>query len=150
MPNLFPAEQVTTSTEETQTSQVKFGRSFIFDFEKGDFVITPTGKVAEADGTEAYRQWAHKALLVPRYRHPIYSRNYGQEFEELLRRNFTRPGNESEIKRMVTETLMVDPRTSSLENFVFDWQEDAVYFTFAVTTAQGEQILDSSQVKGVS
>jgi hypothetical protein len=150
MPSLFPTEQVTAAPEETQTSQVKYGRSFIFDFEQGDFVLSPTGKVVEADGVEAYRQWAHKTLLTPRYRHPIYSRNYGQEFEDLLRRNLTRAGNESEIKRMVTEALMVDHRTASVGDFTFDWQEDTVYFTCTVTTAQGEQVQVSGQVQGVS
>lgn len=150
MPNLFPIETVTATPEETQTGQVKFGRSFIFDFDKGDFVLSPTGKVVEADGAEAYRQWAQKTLLTPRYRHPIYSRNYGQEFEDLLRRNLTRAGNESEIKRMVAEALMVDQRTASVGDFTFDWQEDAVYFTCTVTTAQGEQVQIFGQVQGVS
>jgi len=150
MPSLFPTEQVTAAPEETQTSQVKYGRSFIFDFEQGDFILSPTGKVVEVDGVEAYRQWAQKTLLTPRYRHPIYSRNYGQEFEDLLRRNLTRAGNESEIKRMVTEALMVDPRTASVGDFTFDWQEDTVYFTCTVTTAQGEQVQVSGQVQGVS
>ncbi|MBW2672125.1 MAG: DUF2634 domain-containing protein [Deltaproteobacteria bacterium] len=150
MPNLFPTEEAQVAMEETQASQVKFGKSWVFDFEKGDFVLSPTGKVVEADGVEAYRQWAHKTMLTPRYRHVIYSRNYGQEFEDLLRRNLTRAGNESEIKRMVTEALMVDPRTASVGDFTFNWREDAVYFTCTVTTAQGEQVQVSGQVQGVS
>jgi phage baseplate assembly protein W len=150
VPFLFPTEQVTAAPEETQTAPVKFGKSWVFDFDQGDFVLSPTGKVVEADGAEAYRQWAHKILLTPRYRHVVYSRNYGQEFEDLLRRNLTRAGNESEIKRMVTEALMVDQRTASVGDFTFDWQEDAVYFTCTVTTAQGEQVQISGQVQGVS
>lgn len=150
MPNLFPTEQITAVPEETQTGLVKFGKSWVFDFEQGDFVLSPTGRAMEADGAEAYRQWAQKTLLTPRYRYPIYSRNYGQELEDLLRRNLTRAGNESEIKRMVTEALMVDQRTSSVGDFTFDWQEDSVYFTCTVTTAQGEQVQISGQAQGVS
>ena len=150
MPSLFPSESINATPEIATKSAVSFGKSWVFDFDKGDFVLSPTGKVVEADGVEAYRQWAHKTLLTPRYRHPIYSRNYGQEFEDLLRRNLTRAGNESEIKRMVTEALMVDPRTASVGDFTFDWQDDAVYFTCIVTTAQGEQVQVSGQVQGVS
>jgi hypothetical protein len=51
---------------------------------------------------------------------------------------------------MVTEALMVDQRTASVGDFTFDWQEDAVYFTCTVTTAQGEQVQISGQVQGVS
>jgi len=152
MPNLFPSEEATATPElpETQAGQVKFGRSWRFDFEKGDFVLSPMGKVAESKGLDAYIEWCKKALLTPRYRHLIYSRNYGSEFEDLIGRNLTRAGNESEIKRMVTEVLMVDPRTVSVGDFTFDWQEDTVYFTCTVTTAQGEQVQVSGQVQGVS
>jgi len=150
LPSLFPSESVSATPEIAIKSAVSFGKSWVFDFDKGDFVLSPTGKVVEADGAEAYRQWAQKTLLTPRYRHPIYSRNYGQEFEDLLRRNLTRAGNESEIKRMVAEALMVDQRTASVGDFTFDWQEDAVYFTCTVTTAQGEQVQIFGQVQGVS
>ena len=151
MPRLFPSEAVTPIPEadETKVTTVQFNRSWRFDFDKGDFVLTPTGRVAETTGLEAYIEWCKKALITPRYRHLIYSRNYGSEFDDLISRGLSREAIESEIKRMATEALMVDPRTATVKNFVFGWQEDAVYFTCSITTAQGDRTTVSSHVQGV-
>ncbi|MEN6325782.1 MAG: DUF2634 domain-containing protein [Syntrophomonas sp.] len=137
MPNLFPTES-TTVTPETQDQQVKYGKSWRFDFDSGEFVLTPTNQVASADEMEAYIQWCQKAIRTPRYRHLIYSRNYGNEFDDLIGRGYPRMVIESEIKRMATEALMVDVRTANVGNFVFDWQGDAVYFTCDVLSTRGE------------
>ncbi|SFH21051.1 Protein of unknown function [Desulfotomaculum arcticum] len=148
MPNLFPTEAIASSQEITEqsTGQVKFPRSWRFDFEKGDFVQTTTGKVATADDIQAYVEWCYKALLTSRYRHLIYSRSYGQEFEDLIRRNLTRAGNESEIKRIATETLMVDPRTADIINFKFVWESGTVYVTFDAITVRGDKVEITTQV----
>ncbi|ACV64916.1 hypothetical protein Dtox_4249 [Desulfofarcimen acetoxidans DSM 771] len=141
MPNLFPTTQVETTTSElseTQSSQVKFGKSWRFDFEAGEFVLTPTGKVTENQGIEAWLEWCNKALMTVRYRFLIYSRNHGQEFEELISRQLSQPANESEITRIATECLKVDPRTKLVGNFKFNWVEDRCYFTCEVTNILGE------------
>lgn len=150
MPELYPTTEPTYSNPEAAaTEQVQFPRSWRFDFDKGDFQLTPTGVIAPASELQAYIQWCMKALLTPRYRHLIYSRGYGQEFEDLIRRNLTRAGNESEIRRMVTEALMVDPRTASVGNFVFRWEDDVVYFSCEVTTVRGDTAtLESKVVTG--
>ncbi|HOV80184.1 MAG TPA: DUF2634 domain-containing protein, partial [Bacillota bacterium] len=119
-------------------NQVKFGRSWRFDFDAGEFVMTPTGRVAEIRDTDAWLEWCKKALQTARYRYLVYSRNYGQEFDDLIGRHLTRAGNESEIKRIVTECLMVDPRTAAVENFTFRWEGDQCYFTCEVSNVRGE------------
>lgn len=140
MPNLFPTEEVTATPEVTEipANQVQFGRSWKFDFEAGEFVLTPTGKVQETEDVDAWLEWCKKALQTARYRYLAYSRNYGQEFEDLIGRHLTRAGNESEIKRIVTECLMVDPRTAAVENFTFTWEGDQCYFTCEVSNVRGE------------
>jgi len=101
-------------------------------------VLTPTGKVLEIKGVEAWLEWCNKALLTARYRFLVYSRNHGQEFEELISRHLSRAGNESEIRRMATECLMVDPRIASVGNFSFTWEQDQCYFTCEVTNILDE------------
>lgn len=147
MPNLFPTENTDPVMElpEAQASQVKFGQSWRFDFDAGEFVTGPTGKIVETLGIDAWVEWCKKALRTARYRYPIYSRNYGAEFEDLIGRGLAKDATESEIKRMATEALMVDQRTNSVGDFTFNWRDDAVYFTCTVTTAQGEQAQVSGQ-----
>lgn len=145
MPNLFPTQR-SNSIEEQTSAPVKFGRSWMFDFDTGDFVLSPTGKVAVSTGIEAYGEWCQKALLTPRYRHIIYSRLYGSDLEEMIGKGFPRAVAESEIKRIVTETLKVDARTKDVQNFSYIWAEDAVEFTCDVITVNSDVIQTGAKV----
>ena len=147
MANLFPTETVTaTSGTDETASQVTFGTSWQFDFEKGEFVTTVTGKAVQTHDTDAWVEWCQKALITQRYRYLIYGRLYGQEFEDLIRKNLNRAGNESEIKRIATEALMVDPRTAKVDNFMFTWDGDTVYFTCQITNVWDETATVSNKV----
>jgi hypothetical protein len=140
MENLFPTTGVPVTLGARLNRKVKFGKSWVFDFDEGEFRTTPTGKVEEADEVVAYYEWCQKALLTIRYRHVIYSSDYGSELDTLFRSALSRAAIESEIARMVTETLMVDPRTGTVGDFVFTWLEDNVAFDCQVVTAKGVQL----------
>lgn len=144
MPNLFPTEDLDNQSADLLEApgqaegNVPFGRSWRFDFEAGEFVLTPTGKVAEADEMTAWVEWCKKALHTPRYEYLVYSREYGHELQDLIGRGLTREAIESEIQRIVTETLMVDPRTERVQNFRFEWRGDEVHFTCEIISVRGE------------
>lgn len=141
MPNLFPTTTPTDQTPvgpETQPPQVQFGRSWAFDFDAGEFVLTPTGGVQELTGKDAWVMWCMKAVRTARYTYPIYSRNYGEEYETLIGKALPRAAVESEIRRITIETLMTDPRTASVSNFQFNWIEDGVQFTCEIANVLGE------------
>ncbi|MNJ35441.1 hypothetical protein D3C77_301780 [compost metagenome] len=147
--NLFPDEVGEDWTNEqpddTGGEEVTFGRSWHFDFEAGDFVMTPTRKVASADETAAWVVWCQKAIRTPRYRHLIYSRGHGEELDDLIGRGYSRAVQESEIQRIVIETLLVDPRTASVGEFTFSWREDACYFTCRISNVRDEEsVLEGS------
>lgn len=145
MPNLFPVIEKTISNETTASKPI-FGKSWRFDFEKGDFVTTSTGVMQEADDLQAYTEWCNKTLRTQRYRYLIYTRRHGQEFEDLIRKNLTRSGYESEIKRMITEALQVDTRTKEVVNFSFKWQENEAYVNFEVISMRGEIVQIKTKV----
>ncbi|XID92504.1 DUF2634 domain-containing protein [Paenibacillaceae bacterium WGS1546] len=138
MANLFPTTEVAEEPVESTEENIFFGRSWRFDFEAGEFVTTPTGKVAGSEGKDAWIEWCKKALQTERYRHLIYSRGYGQEFNELIRSGLTRSAIELEIERIATETLLADPRTASVDDFTFEWAEDGCYFTCVITNVHEE------------
>lgn len=151
MANLFP-ENIENNwkegpPEETTETQISFGRSWQFDFKSGDFVMTPTRKVAAADEKAAWVMWCQKAIRTPRYRHLIYSRDHGEEFDDLIGRGYSRAFIESEIQRIVTETLMVDPRTADVDDFSFNWGGDACYFTCQITNVRDEEALIEGSVE---
>jgi len=138
MPNLFPITYDQGKRNANTATERQFGRSWRFDFDAGEFVITSTGKVAEAEGVDAWLEWCKKATRTERYKYLIYSRNYGQEFDDLIARHLPRAANESEIVRIVTETLLVDPRTAGVGNFTFRWEGDRCFFTCEVKNVRGQ------------
>ncbi|QTH41727.1 DUF2634 domain-containing protein [Cohnella sp. LGH] len=146
MANLFPTELPVEEQEELVEPGVFFGRSWRFDFEAGEFVTTPTGKVAVSEGKDAWVEWCKKALLTERYRHLVYSRDYGQEFEELLRSGLPRSAIEMEIQRIATETLMSDPRTASVDDFVYEWSGDSCRFSCVVSNVHDE----TAEIQGMA
>ncbi|QJD86720.1 DUF2634 domain-containing protein [Cohnella herbarum] len=144
MANLFPTEEPIEEVVDTGSDDVFFGRSWRFDFEAGEFVTTPSGKIAGSEGKEAWLEWCKKALMTERYRHLVYSRNYGQEFNELIRSGLSRSAIEMEIERITIETLMSDPRTASVDGFTYEWSEDGCYFNCNVSNVHEE----SAEIQG--
>ncbi|MFC3800009.1 DUF2634 domain-containing protein [Cohnella sp. GCM10012308] len=140
MADLFPTATIGAEVlpDETEASGALFGRSWRFDFETGEFVLTPTGRIAGAQDTDAWLEWCRKALATERYRHLVYSRLYGQEFESLIGIGLSRAAVESEIARIASETLLADPRTARVGTFSFFWQEDACRFSCSVTSVRDE------------
>ncbi|MBN2981964.1 DUF2634 domain-containing protein [Cohnella algarum] len=149
MANLFPEEEAVAAEAEVEESEVRFGRGVRFDYEAGEFVLTPTGRIAEAEGADAWLEWCRKALQTERYRHLVYSRDYGQEFETLIGLGLSRSAVESEILRITTETLMTDPRTEAVGNFSFEWQGEKCFFACEARSVRDEKaLLQGSVVNG--
>lgn len=138
MPSLFPTQPIIPETAETVAGRVKFGSSWKFDFESGEFLLGPTGKISDSKDVDAWLEWCKKAVQTERYRYLAYGRLYGQEFDELIALHLSREGNESEIKRMVSECLTADPRTKAVEGFIFTWEGDQCHFTCTVTNVRDE------------
>jgi hypothetical protein len=137
MPQLFPtfdAPDLVDPTEDLE--QPNYGTSWLFDFEKGDFVSDGAGRVVTCDGYTAWVQWCVKAVLTERLAYPAYSQDYGVEMEEAQAQ--TDPSAvESEIERTITEALLMDPRTESVQNFSFDRQGDQLTVSFDITPTVG-------------
>lgn len=133
---------------EADSAVVTFGRSWKFDYDRGEFVTTPSGRIATANPREAWVEWCEKAIRTPRYRHVIYSRDYGNELEDLLGSDHPRSVIESEVERMVTETLLADDRTGSVDRFSFAWIADGCTFSCQVTSVQEDVEILESEVIG--
>lgn len=153
MANLFPENGGffwgEEATAQADSSSVTFGRSWRFDYDQGEFVVSPTGRIAEADAREAWVQWCQKAIRTPRYRHVIYSRDYGSELEDLIGSGYERAVIESEIERMASEALLADARTSSVDGFSFAWNSEGCAFTCRVSSVQEDIEMMESEVIGL-
>lgn len=89
------------------------------------------------DGLEAYKQAIYKILNTERYDYLIYSWNYGIELKELFGQPI--PYVVPELQRRITEAIMQDDRTKSVDSFEFDTSKRGVVaVTFKATSIYGE------------
>lgn len=106
-------------TIQQNTELKSFGtKSYLFDFEKGDFVVQD-GKLVECDGIKAIKVWIEKILRTEKGRFLIYDNTeYGCHLEDLIVGNsYTVEFIESELKREIEEALLQNPQISAVGNF---------------------------------
>jgi hypothetical protein len=145
MPNLYPTFEMPELVEQQQTQpEPGYPESYLFDFEKGDFVLDGAGRIVIADGYTAWAQWCVKTVLTERFAYLAYSGNYGVEIDKALKQP-TRAVVETEVERTITEALLADPRTYAVRDFSFEWKGDELYVSFTVIPVVGE----ASRIKGV-
>jgi len=135
--SLYPTFEVPEIIEQQQTEPApRYGKSWLFDFAKGDFVVDGSGRVVQADGHTAWVQGCVKTVMTERFAYLIYSTDYGSEVEQALKQP-SRKAVEAELERVITEALLVDPRTKMVKDFVFEWEGDAVKVSFTVVPVVG-------------
>lgn len=114
----------------------KYRRSLKWDAGTGDFVRDSTGRIAEADGYEAFAIWCYKMVQTERSSHMAYmetvsGNDLGVETEEIEEED-DHETVESMLQRTYTEALLLNPRTESVSGFEFSWEGDTVHCTFQV------------------
>lgn len=103
---------------EQEQQDLPIGKSFLFDFQRGDFILRD-GKLVAVEGEAALRIWIEKVLRTDKYKYPIYSREYGISLEDLIiGHNLPLEFIKSEVKREVTEALLAHPHITDIS----DWQ----------------------------
>jgi phage baseplate assembly protein W len=97
------------------------------------------------DGRDAIIQAVRKILYTERYAYVIYSSQYGVELDRLIGQEYD--FIVSDIKRTLTEALLMDNRIISLENFEMEKTGlDTMKVNFLVNSIEGE-INFSTEVK---
>ena len=129
---LYPVFDVPeVSDEDEEEYDTEYKRSMKWDPAKGDFVRDSTNRVMECSGQEAFMVWCYKIALTERYSCLAYPDEIGTELEDAVCDDD--PATvESRMQRTITEALMTNPRTESVDNFVFTWNGDTVSCTFDV------------------
>ncbi len=136
MPNLFPDSDYNKNNTDTNVQEpLVLKGSYLFDFNKGEFVKNPDGTIKKCDKLMAYKQWCQMATNTDRSKY-LYSDSFGEEFYQLTGTGYSQEAIELEVKRMTTEALMVHPFTKDVTSFSFTWQNNGeLYYTYTVITA---------------
>lgn len=117
---------------ETEEEEEETPREYEIDFSTGEL----TGRIVE--GLDAIKVWIYLALRVPRYRHVIYSWDYGNELETLVGQGYTQDHLELEVNRMLEEALLINENILSIDNLEVTQESDKISVSFTANTLYGE------------
>ena len=121
-------------TEEEQETGFPFnGKSFLYDYEKGDFVYK-NGAPVVVEGKAAIIAWIEKTIRTEKYRFNVHKDiDYGVTIEDLIGGRFPREFTESEIEREITEALLKNEYILDVSEWAFEYEGSTMIISFSVT-----------------
>lgn len=115
------------------------GKSFLFDFTAGEFVLDDTGNLISINNIEALKIWIIKILKTDRDKFVVYDGvDYGvTNFRELITSNLPLEFIKAEIEKSVKEVLLKNTAIKSVQNFKFERNKRLLIVSFDCTTIYG-------------
>lgn len=135
MSGIFPIVQ--PEAAESESERLPLCMEVAWDFEEGKPVFSG-GKPLVVTGAEAVKVWIWKVLMTARFRHSVYTWDYGNEVESLIGRPFTPAVKQSEAVRYVREALMVNPYIRAVRQADVAFQDDGLTISCEAETVYGE------------
>ncbi|MED0737858.1 DUF2634 domain-containing protein [Aneurinibacillus thermoaerophilus] len=138
---------------EQEQLDIDLGVTFLFDYEKGDFVLE-NGSPVEVTDIEAVKAWITKMLKTEQgkyeaYESELYAENpdyrYGTKIREIAIQHIATDYKKAEIKRELEEKVTRHPRISFLSDFRFEQEDECMTIYFRVNLIDG----DSFEYEGV-
>ena len=125
--------------ENTNYKASNGGKSFYFDFEKGDFNVID-GRLQEINNLEALKLWITKILKTAKLKFRIYDNtDYGiTDLKELITSGLPLQFIQAEIEREVRETLLKNNQIKSVQNFKFERKKRLLTVRFDCYTIYGQ------------
>lgn len=124
------------------TSTTFNGRAFLYDFKKGDFIYK-NGAPIEVTGMKALEVWIEKVIRTERFRFKIYEDiEYGVSIEDLIGSMLPRGFTESELKRELTESILLNPFVEELTDWAFDINGSEWRIAFTVVTIDDAFVME--------
>lgn len=133
--SLFPEFENAVTSEEIETVEQSIPqqptKTYYFDIETGEIRRT-------IDGLEAIKQFIWKAIVTERYKHVIYSDDYGCELYSIIgMSDATDEFVQSEMERSIREALIYDDRIKDVYNIKITPDLDGVFIECTVETNEG-------------
>ena len=127
---------------ESEPEPTPIGRTWAFDFDKGDFVTTNGGTPIkiENDDSRIIQQWIRRALTTERLSYLIYPADFGVELDPVISHSLTGPAATAQVAATVNDTLMYHDRIESVNNIVVTEQNGKIYVSAEVQISQGELV----------
>jgi hypothetical protein len=135
VPPLIPTFNALAVPEDPSArKEIVYGEGFQFDFNTGEFVLTPTGQIARTQGIDTLIQWIRKTLNTKRYTYPIYPTWYGSDLEAMIGSTVPPQALAAEVLHMIRDSLLVDNRIKDISDMNAQLVGDQLYATFTVVS----------------
>lgn len=132
---MFP--EFTEDIELQGDTLTEMGKSFLFDFDAGDFTVTD-GKILKCDGLDAVKVWIKKILYTEKSKFKIYeSGEYGVTLKDFISGDYPLAFAQIEIEREVKEALLQNVDITAVHNFQFEQIGRTLHCSFTVETKYG-------------
>ena len=126
--SIFPFTQDVPGLEERAAQELPVFRELAYDYENN---------CLKRKGGKPYLVEKDEAVLTRRFVWPAYTHAYGSELEAVIGYSNNMDILDSEVKRYITETLMVNPYIQELSAFQFGHKGAEMTVAFDVTTVYG-------------
>lgn len=115
-------------------------QEYAWDFERDRFLYDVNGRHILLTGNPALEVWIYKALKTERFEYLAYSWQYGIELKPFIGKVMGVQERYSELRRVITECLMVNPYIRSIDSFSITPENRAelIRVHITLTTVYGE------------
>lgn len=137
--SIFPFINTKVDTDQVTADELPIFKEFAYDFQNNCLLRNDAGIPYLIERNEALKVWIYKALLTERFQYVAYDTDFGSEISTLVGQNYNTDITNSELKRMIIETLMCNPYLEELKNWEFEAQRSGVQVRFDVTTIYGTE-----------
>lgn len=118
-------------------------KEYAWDFEQNNFIYDTNGNHILLVGNAALKVWCYKVLQTERFIYLAYTKRFGIELYPFMAKIMSVLQRKSELRRMITEALMVNPYISSVDSISFEEQNrnENMEIQIVLTTIYGELVI---------
>ncbi len=138
LPSFLQELSDTKAIKEDDSQVVKVPREYGIDFQTGQL----TGKIVE--GLEAIKVWIWLCMHTERFRHAIYSADYGTSLEQYIGHMLSEEYLNTDCESEITDALLINEYIESIEDFEAVRNSDSLNISFRVVTKFGSIEVDEN------
>ena len=136
LPSFLRSLSDTKSIQEDDSQVVKMPKEYGINFQTGQL----TGKIVE--GIEAIKVWIWLCLHTERFRHAIYSADYGTSLEQYIGHMLSEEYINTDCESEISDALLINEFIESIEDFEAVRNSDSLSISFRVVKKFGSLEVD--------
>lgn len=138
LPSFLQELSDTKTIKEEDSQVVKMPKEYGINFQTGQL----TGKIVE--GLEAIKVWIWLCMHTERFRHAIYSADYGTSLEQYIGHMLSEEYINTDCESEISDALLINEYIESIEDFEAVRNSDSLNISFRVVTKFGSIEVDEN------